>query len=94
MTNCIARAQQSVWWPGLTKHIKQKVENGVICAKELHNAPEPLLTTPLPARPWQRVAADLFKWKSTMYLVVIDYFSRYIEVANLTSTTTGHVKEK
>ena len=28
-----------------------------------------------------------------MYLVVID-FSRYIEVANLTSTTTGHVKEK
>ena len=66
----------------------------VICAKEVHNAPEPLLTTPLPARPWQRVAANLFQWNSTMYLVVIDYFSSYIKVANLTSTTTGHVKEK
>ena len=31
MTKCIARAQQSVWWPGLTKHIKQKVENCDMC---------------------------------------------------------------
>ena len=44
------------------QHIKQKVENCVICAKEVHNAPEPLLTTPLPARPWQRFAADQFQW--------------------------------
>ena len=29
-----------------------------------------------------------------MYIVVIDYFSRYIEVANLSSTTTAHVTEK
>ena len=27
MTKCIARAQQSVCWPCLTKHIKHKVEN-------------------------------------------------------------------
>lgn len=94
MTKCAARAQQSIWWPGLTKQIKQKVENCVICAREAHNAPEPLLTTPLPDRPWQRVAADLFQWSNAMYLVVVDYFSRFIEVANLTSTTTAHVTEK
>ena len=29
-----------------------------------------------------------------MCLVVIDCFSRYIEEANLTSTTTAHVKDK
>ena len=29
-----------------------------------------------------------------MYLVVIDYFSRFIEVANLNSTTTAQVTEK
>ncbi|XP_056151372.1 uncharacterized protein K02A2.6-like [Lampris incognitus] len=94
MTKCAARAQQSIWWPGLTSQIKQKVENCEICAREAHNAPEPLLTTPLPDRPWQRVAADLFQWNNAMYLVVIDYFSRYIEVANLSSTTTTHVTEK
>ena len=83
-----------MWWPGLTKQIKQRVENCAICAREAHNTPEPLLTTPLPERPWQRVAADLFQWDNAMYLVVIDYYSRYIEVANLTTTTTAHVTEK
>lgn len=29
-----------------------------------------------------------------MYLVVVDYFSHFIEVAHLTSTTATHVKEK
>ncbi|TWW65957.1 hypothetical protein D4764_21G0008570 [Takifugu flavidus] len=45
-------------------------------------------------RPWQRVGADLFQWNSAMYLLVVDYFSRYIEVANLTSTTSAFVMEK
>ncbi|XP_063750626.1 uncharacterized protein K02A2.6-like [Eleginops maclovinus] len=94
MTKCVARAQQSMWWPGLTKQIKQRVENCATCAREAHNAPEPLLTTTLPERPWQRVAVDLFQWDNAMYLVVIDYYSRYIEVANLTSTTTAHVTGK
>ncbi|KAE8281018.1 putative protein K02A2.6 [Larimichthys crocea] len=61
------------------------------CAREAHNAAEPLLTTQLPDRPWQRVAADLFQWDNAMYPVVVDY---YIEVANLTSTTTAHVTGK
>ncbi|XP_029701916.1 uncharacterized protein K02A2.6-like [Takifugu rubripes] len=94
ITKCIARAQQSIWWPGLSKQIKQKVGNCAICAKEAHNFPEPLMTTQLPDRPWQRVGADLFQWNSAMYLVVVDYFSRYIEVANLTSTTSAFVMEK
>nr|XP_057937756.1 cytokine receptor family member b2 isoform X2 [Doryrhamphus excisus] len=94
MTKCIARAQQSIWWPGLTKRIKLKVENCPVCAREVHNVPEPLLTTEPPNRPWQRVAADLFQWNRAMYLLVIDYFSRYIEVANLTSTTAVSVINK
>lgn len=94
VTKCAARAQQSMWWPGLTTQIKQRVKNCAICAREAHNAPEPLLTTPLPERPWQRVAADLFQWDNARYLVVVDYYSRYIEVANLTTTTTAHVTGK
>lgn len=52
------------------------------------------MTTPLPSQPWQHVAADLFQWNSAMYIVVVDYYSRYIEVANLPSTNTGRVIEK
>lgn len=94
MTKCIARAQQSIWWPGLTKQLKQKVESCAVCAREAHTAPEPLMATQLPKRPWQRIAADLFQWDRAMYILVIDYFSRYIEVANLTSTTATQVINK
>ena len=50
------------------------------------NKPEPLIVTPLPDRFWQVVATDLFELKGIDYLIVIDYFSRYIEVAAMKKT--------
>ena len=47
-----------------------------------------LISTKLPEYPWQEVGTDLFTFKNTIYLVVVDYFSRYPEIARLTSTTS------
>ena len=38
--------------------------------------------------PWQEVGTDLFTFKNSIYLVVVDYFLRYPEIACLTSTTS------
>uniref|UniRef100_A0A9J7ZHH2 Gypsy retrotransposon integrase-like protein 1 n=1 Tax=Cyprinus carpio carpio TaxID=630221 RepID=A0A9J7ZHH2_CYPCA len=94
ITKCLARAQMSVWWPGITRQIKEKVSQCETCVKNSYSHPEPLLTTLLPSRPWQRVAADLFHWNKGNYILLIDYYSRYIEVASLTVTTTKQVMEK
>ena len=56
------------------------------CALHRDNKPEPLIATPLPDRPWQIVATDLFQMKGMHYLIVID-FSRYVEVAAMAKTT-------
>ena len=40
---------------------------------------------------WQRVVADLFQLKTATYLAVVDYFSRYVEVAKLGTTTSSQV---
>lgn len=40
---------------------------------------------------WQKVATDLFKWKKSHYLVIVDYYLRYIETAKLSSTGSADV---
>ena len=53
--------------------------------------PQPLTPTPLPSLPWQKVASNLFEWKGATYLLAVDYYSRYIEIAKLGRTTTTDV---
>ena len=49
---------------------------------------EPLMPAPLPTLPWQKVGVDLFEYKKSSYIVIIDYFSCFIEIAKLTSTSS------
>lgn len=60
------------------------------CALQRENKPESLIATPLPDRPWQVVATDLFKPKGIDYLIIIDYFPRYVEVAALQKTANSN----
>lgn len=77
-------ARQSVWWPGLSRDVHDLVKNCRICARESVNKTEPLIPTQTPFLPWQKVASDLFKYKKKQHFIVIDYYSRFKEVAGLT----------
>lgn len=83
IVKCRERAKTSVWWPGLSTQIKNMVENCQTCARHREQRPEPLISTALPERPWQLVAADLFQLGNSIYLLVVDYFSRYVEITNM-----------
>lgn len=50
-----------------------------------------MIITPLPNYPWERIAADLFELKGSTYLLVADYYSRFIEVQKLTTTTSSNI---
>ena len=88
---CLVRAKASVWWPGITKQLTQKVQHCEACCKNASPAKEPLMATPLPEYPWQKVGTDLFELKGAHYLLIVDYFSRYPEVTKLVSTTSSAV---
>lgn len=49
----------------------------------VYNQREPLIPQEVPGRPWATVAADIFYYKGRDYLLVVDYFSKYPEVARL-----------
>ena len=91
ITKCRRRAQQSVWWPGLSKQLENLVTNCAECCKNRSQNAEPLIPTSFPKLPWQKVGSDLFMWKNSHYLLIIDYFSRYIEIAKLNSESAACV---
>ena len=62
-----------------------------MCCRHQQQPAEPLLSTPFPERPWQRVSSDLFEWKKSKYLLVTDYYSRYIEVTELKAQISHEV---
>ena len=49
------------------------------------------MLSPFPNRPWEKVGTDIFEWRNSSYLLVIDYYSRYIEVAKLSSMTSQNI---
>ena len=92
---CRQNAQATVWWPGLSKELKELVD---ACRECRTNRPvqrwEPLCPTELPERPWQKLGADLCALQGKDFLVVTDYYSRWLEVRQLHSTTASSVINK
>ena len=91
ITKCRPRARQSVWWPGISKHLEEKVKNCLECSKNQMQGAEPMMPTPLPELPWQKVGTDLFQWKKSHYLLIVDYYSRYIEISKLSQLTADAI---
>ncbi len=84
-----------MWWPGISADIKNKVLScQIYCELRNTQQKEPLISTPLPERPWKWIAADLCEHRGQHYLIVSDYYSRFLEILHLSSTTTSHVTQK
>ena len=91
-SKCREKARAAVWWPGIGRDIDAVVDACNFCAQyRTSNRHEPLRPTPLPNRPWEKVGVDLCERDKQMYLVLVDYYSRWIEIRKLYKTTTTAV---
>ena len=84
------RAKTSVWWSSLSRELQDMVDNCKICAKHRQQRAKPLIPKPFPERPWQVIATDLFELDNLNYLIVVNYFSRFVEVTALKKTAQSH----
>ena len=85
---CLRRAREVIFWPGMTAEIKEYVSRCDTCNGHRQDQPkEPLISQPVPERPWARVAVDLFTLEKKDYVIMVDDYSNYSEVNVLNQTT-------
>uniref|UniRef100_A0A1X7UW87 Integrase zinc-binding domain-containing protein n=1 Tax=Amphimedon queenslandica TaxID=400682 RepID=A0A1X7UW87_AMPQE len=76
IVKCKKRAR-FVWWSEITSNIIEYMKSCRTCCQYLRQKFEAMGLTKLPETLWQKVWMDLFEWKQTPYLKVVDYYSRY-----------------
>ena len=88
----IRRAKDVMFWPSMKSDIQEAVTKCEIYAEfQASNPKQPMQSHQIPDRPWSRVSSDLFTLNSRSYIILVDSYSDFIEVAELKETTSSDV---
>ena len=88
IVKCKQLARDVVYWPNMNKQIEEMIGKCSLCQENRREQQkEPLMEMEIPSRPWKVLAADLLHVCGKDFLVLVDYFSDYIEVAELAKNT-------
>ena len=80
---CKQRARDILFWPGMSSQIEDKVSKCSTCSQfQKAQAKEPMVIQELPDRPWAKIGSYLFEFNCAHYLLSVDYYSKWIEIAN------------
>ena len=89
-SSMLARARQTIYWPGMDRDINQHCEKCLQCRK---NSPskqkEPLIPSDIPEYPFQQVVSDIFELNDNTYLVYIDRLTAFAELAYFPGSPTS-----
>ena len=86
---CRLRVTRSVWWLGITQALENFIKDCPTCQQTVPPQRQPLMSTPLPDHPWEKLATDLFHLNGSNYILLVDYYSRYVEVQKLTNQSSN-----
>ncbi|XP_054260272.1 uncharacterized protein K02A2.6-like [Macrosteles quadrilineatus] len=90
-------ARSYVWWPGLEKNLEETVSTCTVCQCTRNAAVKvPLYQWPRTTNRWQRIHIDYAEDPQTrqQLLVVVDSFSKWLEVFLMKSTTSFKTIER
>ncbi|XP_033745588.1 uncharacterized protein K02A2.6-like [Pecten maximus] len=91
IVKCKSRARDTLFWPGMSSEVEDVVSKCSVCAQHINRNPkEPLVETEIPNRPWSIVSADIFEYKGQNYLLSVDHYSKWPEVAKLDNMSSNN----
>lgn len=86
----IKLAEESVFWPTMRNEVKQMIESCPTCQKyRPAQRAESLRSHDIIAIPWLKVGSDIFELNGQSYLLLVDYYSKFVEVEKLSGNTTS-----
>jgi len=79
-------ARSFIWWSSLDADVEKLATDCEPC-KVTAAMPAPMARHPWqhPSTPWERIHIDYGEWNSRQFLVVVDIFSKWLEVSSTTS---------
>ncbi len=91
-----AKARSYVWWPQIDEEIEQMVKTCSGCQLIRHaETPVPYSTLESPNITWRRVHIDYAgPFRGKMFLLLVDAYSKWLEVAIVTNATSTTAIEK
>lgn len=84
------RARSIVYWPGIDESIERIVSRCEICQKyRSANIKEPMISHSVPELPYQKLGIDICQYAAKSYLVISDFYSRYLDIIPLQNKTAA-----
>ena len=88
VVNMKALARMYVWWPGITADIEALSKDCEVCKLNQKNPPKTAIHPWIPAtEPFERIHIDFCQFEKDNWLVLVDAFSKWVEIINMRKTT-------
>ncbi|XP_046751338.1 uncharacterized protein K02A2.6-like [Diprion similis] len=89
------RLKEALFWPEMTKDIIEFVSECKSCERYLpNNTKEPLINHEILDRPFAKIASDMCEHAGKNYLIIFDYFSKWLEVIPTSGKTADELIQK
>ena len=89
---CRSRAREFVFWININNDLKELVEKCDICQSQQNStAIVQKYVSEVPPHPWHTLGSDLFYFQRIDFLVIVDYFSKYLIVRKIPNSTSSAV---
>lgn len=84
------RAREFVYWSTLSNDVTEKIKRCKICQHTQRKpVKETVLMKPIPTLPFEIVSSDVFYYKRSQYLLLVDSYSGYYEIEEMKQTNAS-----
>ena len=89
ISGCQTKAREAIYWPNMSKDIEEMVLSCHQCmSRSKANQSLPLHPHEIELLPWNKIGIDFFQIGIQTFLLIVDYFSKFIQLYKIQNKTS------